>query len=222
MLKNLFLSPGRLLINIFSGSKRRNYRSTRSRPSVGLGAIILSLICWLVIAGGALFALDKAGILKQALDTGVEVTGVNDRVDTASGNGSGEGGSVESDTPIAGGQLKPEGSEPGAPPQPQGAQNMNPGADTSAVNQQSAEVPEMWVVMLHSIPKRARDEADRLQRQYRSKGLEVEVLDSDAFPLLKSGHWIVAMGPYDDKADATAAANRAAKFNTDLMIRRGL
>lgn len=224
MFKKLFLAPGRLLIGIFSGGRRRNYRSTRSRPSVGFGTIILSLFCWLVIAGGVLYAVDKTGLLKQALDVGVDVTGVNDDVvvgDPSPLEKNGDETAQDDNSPNATGSLVSGGGD--APTTPPVGQNTSGGGGSAvAENQQPAEVAEMWLVILHSIPKSARDEADRLRKQYQTKGLEVDVLDSDAFPRLKRGLWLVAIGPFDDKLSATMAANKATKFNAQLMVRKGL
>ena len=222
MLKKFFLAPGRLLLNILAGNKRKNYRSARGRPSAGLGVIILSSVCWLLIAGGVLYAVDKAGFLKQALDVGVEVTGVNDDLeDSKAGNQVQPGpepGPQTGDTPTATGSL----TGGGGATQPSQPGTGADGGGSSAQVQETPAAAEMWLVILHSIPKSAREEADRWQRQYRSKGLEVDVLDTDAFPRLIGGHWIVAIGPFDDKLSATMAANNATKFNAKLLVRRGM
>ena len=221
MLKKLFFAPGRLLLNIFAGGKRKNYRSTRGRPSVGLGVIILSFVCWLLIAGGVLYAVDKAGFLKQALDVGVEVAGVNEPEEPGPGNQTQTESEPEpgGDSPTATGSLT---LGDGTAQPPQGGGPGTGGGGGAAQVQDTPAAAEMWLVILHSIPKSARDEADRWQRQYRSKGLEVDVLDTDAFPRLIGGHWIVAIGPFDDKLSATMAANNATKFNAKLLVRRGM
>lgn len=221
MLKKLFLAPGRLLLTILSAGKRKKYRSSRNHPGIGFGMILLSLLCWLVIAGGVLFAVDKAGLLKQALDVGVEVTGVNAGDKPAPGPGDGATAEEDGNHPTASGSLISGAGDDSA--LPQGGQNISGGGGTAvAENQQPGEVAEMWLVILHSIPKSARDEADRLRKQYKTRGLEVDVLDSDAFPRLKRGLWLVAIGPFEDKNSATEAANKATKFNAQLMVRKGL
>ncbi len=68
----------------------------------------------------------------------------------------------------------------------------------------------------------ARQEAERRQTQYRNRGLQVEIMDTDAFPRLVGGSWIIAQGPFDGRAEALDAANRAREFNSNLMVRRGL
>lgn len=219
MIKRLFLAPGRLLLHILAGGRKKNYRSTRSRPSVGIGAVALSAICWLVLAGGVLYAVDKAGLLKQALDAGVEAAGINEP-ESQPEQADPPGPPPEPDTPTATGSLNPgSGNEPSAG---QSQPPADPPRIQSGQNQKPPEVAEMWLVILHSIPKNAREEAERWQRQYKSKGLTVDILDTDAFPQLLGGHWIVALGPFDNKASATLAANEALKFNSKLMVRRGL
>jgi hypothetical protein len=81
---------------------------------------------------------------------------------------------------------------------------------------------ERWLVILHTIPKSARDEAERRQNQYRDRGLQVEIMDTDAFPRLVGGSWIIAQGPFDSRAQALEAANTAKEFNSNLMVRRAL
>ena len=47
-------------------------------------------------------------------------------------------------------------------------------------------------------------------------------MDTDAFPRLKGGNWIIAQGPFEDRASALTAAEKAREFNSGLMVRRGL
>lgn len=218
MLK-LFCIPGRLLAKLFSRDKKRAYRSVRSQPGYGPGIILVSLVCWLALAGGILFAVDKSGLLKQALDVGVEV---------AQGGG-GEGTEPQPDNPVtdpppaapvtsgsATGGLSAEGQSTSLPSTVTGGE-----APAGGVNTPVIEV-EQWLVILHTIPKSSRDEAERRRAQYRNKGLEVDILDTDAFHRLRKGNWIIALGPFEDRAEAFAAADRAKQFNSGLMVRRGL
>ena len=214
MLKDLFLAPGRLLAKIFSREKRRSYRSTRSRPGVGLGTVILSLISWLALAGVGLYAADKAGLLKQALDVGVEVAGQGVGDDPEPTPPPVEPGSDISAT----GAITPGGQTAGGGSTPPTASSPQTTPPAGAVQPET----ELWLVILHTIPKNARKEAEKRQNQYRSKGLGVEILDTDAFPRLSAGYWIIAQGPFEDRASALAAADKAKAFNSGLMVRRGL
>jgi hypothetical protein len=203
-MKDVFLAPGRILEKLFSQEKKKTYRSTRQRPGVGLGTVALSLLGWLIVAGVVLLAMDKLGLLHKALDVGVEaaqkVNGEAAPVPGAPAPGSVTGSIA------AGGQA---GTAP------------SPAADTAAAPAQAVET-ELWLVILHTIPKASREEAERRQTGYLSRGLPVEILDTDAFPRLKSGNWIIAQGPFDDRASALAAADAAKAFNTGLIVRRGL
>lgn len=223
MLKDLFLTPGRLLTRIFAKEKKRSYRSARSRPTESLATIALSVVCWLALAGCVFYSIDKAGFLKQALDVGLEVAtnGGEEVADPStpppvndSGQSSGSvTGSLNTNTNSGGQAPAPSATEGSRPPQ----QSSQPAVGT-----------EMWLVILHSIPKtdEGRREADRRQSQYIGRGLRVDVLDTDAFPLLRGSKgeswWIVALGPFDTKDAALAASDKARAFNSGLRVRRGL
>jgi len=73
MLTGLFLWPGRLLAGLFSSDRKKEYRSRRQRAETTGRVVLLSLFLWLSGAGVLLFALDRTGLLKEALDAGVEV-----------------------------------------------------------------------------------------------------------------------------------------------------
>ena len=207
MLIDLFLWPGRLAARAFSRDKKRAYRSLRLRPETGGGVFLASLLAWLALAGGLLYALDQAGFLKQALDIGVEA--------------------AQGEKPAA---VVPAPPRPEAPSQAEVAGGgdaaqgalvhgaLSGPADPSAATLET----EMWLVILHTIPNTGRAEAERRQAGYRTRGLEVDILDTNAFPKLKSNQWIIALGPFDDRAAALAAADKAKAFNSGLMVRRGL
>ncbi len=215
MLKDLFLAPGRLLTILLSRDKKKSYRGARGarggRSSAGLGIVLPSLAAWLILAGLVLYTVDKFGLLNRALDVGVEVTT----------NSENRAEPEPAPTPVppvetgsATGTLTPDSAATAPLPIP---------AAPAASDQPAVKI-EQWLVIFHSIPKKSgREEAERRQAQYRSRGLNVEILDNNAFPRLKGGDWwIVAQGPFDTQAAAQAAADKAKKFTTDFMIRRGL
>lgn len=220
MLKNLFLAPGRFLLKIFSGDRRRTYRSARPRTSSGLGLGLLSAVLWVLMALAVLFAADKAGFLNKALDVGVEAAGGETLGGDPAEPAQEELPEEESGPGLPNATGRLDGGSPAttAPP-PADPATSAPGGGQTAVEQQGAE---MWLVILHSIPKSGRDEAERRQKQYKAKGLDVKILDTDAFPRLVPGNWIIALGPFDDRASAMAASNRAKEFQNGLMVRRGL
>ena len=198
MLLDLFLWPGRRAARLFI-RKKDYYRSRRPRSEVRGGLVLLSLSLWLAGAGALFFALDRAGFLNKALDAGVEMA-------------QGE------KTPAA----PPPADAPPGPDEPAVAGSLNPAAEPVQVQTQAPLATEMWLVILHSIPKTARAEAERRQAGYKTRGLEVDILDTNAFPRLPSNFWVVALGPFDDRNEALAAADRAKAFNSGLMVRRGL
>lgn len=221
MLK-LFCIPGRLLAKIFSREKRRTYRSIRSKPVYGPGIILVSLVSWLALAGGVLFAVDKAGLLKQALDVGVEVAQGNGEApvpppDDLPANPE----PAQTTTPTGSGGLSPEGQSTTGLPQvaPSGPESPTTGTTTPVPG------AEQWLVILRSVKKDAKDsraEAEKLRDRYRTKGLEVDVFDAGAFPRLDKSYWIVALGPFEGRAKAVIVLDKAKKIEPGLMIRQGL
>lgn len=222
MLKDLFLTPGRLLTRIFAKEKKRSYRSARSRPTESLATIVLSVVCWLALAGCVLYSIDKAGFLKQALDVGMEVAtnGGEEVTDPSTPTPANDPGHSSGSVT---GSLNTNTNSGGQVAAPAAAESARP-----AQSGQTEVGAEMWLVILHSIPKtdEGRREADRRQSQYIGRGLRVDVLDTDAFPLLRGNKgeswWIVAQGPFDTKDAALAAADKARSFNSGLRVRRGL
>ncbi len=223
MFKNIFLAPGRLLATAFK-DKKRNYRSVRKKTPQGAGVFIVSLAVWLLLLAGIMTAADKSGLLKEILDAGVEVAqsravdGGAESVPAPTPDGAASG-----DAAASGGETG--GQEAAAPPDavapPEGQANQGGGA-VDVPPPESAAAAERWLVILHTIPKAAREEAERRQKQYQGQGLQVEIMDTDAFPRLLGGNWIIALGPFEGRADALAAANKAKEFNANLMVRRGL
>ncbi|MDR0881653.1 MAG: hypothetical protein LBP55_03810 [Candidatus Adiutrix sp.] len=211
MLKDLFLAPGRMLAKFFSRSRKKDYRSPRERTTISPATVILSLAAWLVLAGLALYSADKAGLLKDALDRGAAVV---NQAEEAKPTPPAPAPPPASAT--ASGSLLPPPRVASPPPTSQ-----TPSGPAPAVTPPASET---WLVILHTIPKNSegRVEAERRQKFYGTKGLKVEIMDTDAFPRLKSGNWILALGPFDDKAGALAAANRAKAHNPGLRVVQGL
>lgn len=209
MIKALFLAPGRLAAKLFSKEKRRQYRSARQRSTVGPGTVVLSLAIWLALIGAGIVIADKVGLLNKALNVGVEAANSGDKTDAGTEDG-----------PMTSGGWAAVGQQN----QPESAPSLPAGQTAATQTKVGVQIQkaEMWLVILNTIPKSSRDEAERLQIQYRNRGLEVDIMDTDNYPLLKSGFWIIAQGPFDDQSGALSAASIAKSFKPDLMVRKGL
>jgi hypothetical protein len=81
---------------------------------------------------------------------------------------------------------------------------------------------EAWLVIVESIPKSKRTEAEQSLARHKKRGVTLDIIDTDAYPRLKSGMWTLAAGPYDSEKEAQAAASAIKPKVRDLMIRRGL
>lgn len=206
MLKSLFLAPGRLAAKLFNNDKRRHYRSARMRPvNVGMGTVFVSLLFWMALAGGGYMAVSTP---TETGSSGPATSGQAQDPPDLPGESGGpltEGGRVTAGNSTAG-----AGSSAG-------------GAVNNSVSTPAPVVTQQWLVILHTIPKSGRDarnEAERKQIQYRNRGLEVEILDTDSYPKLRAGSWIIALGPFDNKDTALTASNIARTFQSDLMVRQ--
>jgi len=213
MLTGLFLWPGRLVAGLFSSDRKKEYRSRRQRAETTGRVVLLSLVLWLAGAGVLLFALDRTGLLKEALDAGVEV---------AQGERPAEPASAPESPPAPEPASVPEPAPAAAPPALAPVETTAGDLPAPTEEAPPAVEAEMWLVILHSIPKSGRHEAERRQAGYKAKGLAVEILDTNAFPKLPPDYWIIALGPFDRRAEALTAADKAKAFNSGIMVRRGL
>jgi hypothetical protein len=81
---------------------------------------------------------------------------------------------------------------------------------------------EAWLVIVESIPKNKRIEAEQSLARHTKRGLNLEIVDTDAYPRLKGGMWTLAAGPFDSQQEALVAAAEIKPKVKDLMVRRGL
>ncbi|MDR1166715.1 MAG: SPOR domain-containing protein [Deltaproteobacteria bacterium] len=229
MLRALFLAPGRLLHRRFS-QKRRKFRYLAHSAEAG-PVLSLSLLFWaafLVVAGITYANLGGDGAtppMEAALVPAAPPAPV----------------AVPDGAPIA--ESAPAAPEVvTAPSMAQSAALLPPDAaalenaagfsaeplivpselrltpDAAAM----AETPEVWLVIVESIPKSARDKAEEALTRQKRKGIDLSLIDTDAYPRLKNGMWALALGPYESKAEADLAAAEIKPKVRDLMVRRGL
>ncbi|MGL4208600.1 MAG: hypothetical protein ACRCTY_04355, partial [Candidatus Adiutrix sp.] len=173
---NFFMLPGRLMVKLLFQGQKRAYRSARVKDKSGPGTVFIALVFWLAIGSALVWGADKAGLLKGALDAGVQVASpANDNLSQPESVDNG-------DVPFAAPPDETVTSLSGVIAEGQGS----PGLIAMPINPSTtaAEGVEVWLVILHTIPKNARDEAERRQAQYRNRGLRVEIMDTDAFPRL--------------------------------------
>jgi hypothetical protein len=98
----------------------------------------------------------------------------------------------------------------------------NAAGDQGESDQTAQAISEAWLVIVESIPKDKRVEAEQSLARHKKRGLNLEIVDTDAYPRLKSGMWTLASGPYDTEKEARAAAAIIKPKVRDLMVRRGL
>ncbi|MDR1297681.1 MAG: hypothetical protein LBO05_10000 [Deltaproteobacteria bacterium] len=236
MIKDLFLAPGRLFCQTFLAANKNRPRFT-TRQVVKGPVLALSLICWLLVALAA-----YAGVMKFASPVAPSLvqTGTDSErtpaAAQAGSSGQGTGGAAQAGAAGAGARAgasgQASGSVPaGAPSQAAGTVPGTPGAQGQAPGQSApaqaaaAAVPEAgeaWLVIVESVPKQRRTEAEQSVARHKRRGVDLELFDTDAYPFLKSGMWALASGPYENKNDAEAAAAVLKPKVRDLMVRRGL
>ncbi|MDR1487534.1 MAG: hypothetical protein LBT62_06040 [Deltaproteobacteria bacterium] len=225
MLKDLFLAPGRYLCRKFSRSRKKSRYQSRVLHK---GPILeLSILSWLIavaIAYGIVVWLGSPPIPKELLEAknaAPTVAQTNQQPQTEPTT------TTDAQPSQANSGAENSAAASGASATSTGGTTQSAGSSlTQAVSPPTAEIevapPQVWLVIVESIPKRARTEAEQSQARYKKKGLEFELLDTDAFPLLKSGMWTLALGPFDTKLEAESAALEIKPKVKDLMVRRGL
>ncbi|MDR2354408.1 MAG: SPOR domain-containing protein [Deltaproteobacteria bacterium] len=226
MLQDIFLAPGRFLNHTFS-KKRKKFRYVARSHEAGK-ILSLSVLAWLCI-------IFLACVAKAGFSTGPEpitaslVPPTILQPEEVPPPPLSQAPSVEPALPVP--QL-PNMAQSAAlnQPLPSGTSTQTspdlvvvprellPRPDSPPLE----PPPEAWLVIIESIPKSARTKAEESQSRQRKKGLEVELVDTDAYPRLKSGMWALALGPFETKAQADLAAQRIKPKVKEFMVRRGL
>lgn len=204
----------------FSGNKRKS----RFVPKQAIrGPVTLvSFVCWVLVAGLAVF-----GVLKFASPP-TPTYGQPPPEATAQAAPAG----TEAQAPAATAEAQAQtASAPGAgqnaPAQPTAVASNAADPGKPSIERSLSPIPdqvaaEAWLVIVESIPKSKRVEAEQSLARHKKRGLSLEIVDTDAYPRLKGGMWTLASGPYDSEKEAQAAAAIIKPKVRDLMIRRGL
>ncbi|MDR1083289.1 MAG: SPOR domain-containing protein [Deltaproteobacteria bacterium] len=208
MLKTIFFGPGRVLCgrSVSENSRNPRFRLPFYRNPGQVTVLVISVFFWaMVITGGVL------------------LTTLNSNVDPPAPPRPRE---AETEPPPASAPVPAERAGTGnnnltASLTP-AAVSASPQTAVSPPEATPLSPPEIWLVIVESIPKSARSEAEKAQARHKMRGVELDLLDTDAYPKLKSGMWTLAQGPFDSKKEAEAAALSLKPKVKDLMVRRGL
>lgn len=242
MIKDLFLAPGRLFCQTFLAANKNRPRFT-TRQVVRGPVLPLSLVCWLLVALAAYAGVTRfaSPVAPSLVRTGTD-SEPTPAAAQAGSSGQGTAGAAQAGAAGAAGasgagaQAEASGQASGsvaagAPPRAAGTVSGTPGAQGPAPGQSAPaqaaaaavpEVGEAWLVIVESVPKQRRTEAEQSVARHKRRGVDLELFDTDAYPFLKSGMWALASGPYENKSDAEAAAAVLKPQVRDLMVRRGL
>ncbi|MDR1577630.1 MAG: SPOR domain-containing protein [Deltaproteobacteria bacterium] len=205
MLKTIIFGPGRLLCGQPVAQKHSSHPRLAAYRSQG-PVIALSLICWALVVAGILFGLK----MLSNVDPPPPPLPPLDR-STAVAQAEAGAGIIQAPISGAAGSGLAAATNSPAPEAGQGHALETAPPPTQA-----------WLVIVESIPKSARSEAERALAKHKKKGVRLELLDTDAYPKLKSGLWALAQGPFDTKSEAEAAAVTLKPQVKGLMVRRGL
>jgi hypothetical protein len=246
MLKKIFLAPGYYFLRKFS-KKRKKFRhvssSFEAKP-----AFRLSLLFWLVIgfivavsyaafSGGAdepkVASPDNAIAPYPSALPGAETepeyappppsmaesARLNPPVQAGQAStGSDSGGGAAPTEPRTSVQSSAAAGAQGAPPPLVVPPELMSAGDGSS----ALKTEEVWLVIVSSSPKADRDKVEADQARHRRRGVNLEIMDTDAYPLLKSGMWTLALGPYYSRVEAENAAKELQPKVKETMVRRGL
>jgi hypothetical protein len=219
MLKDMFLAPGRYICRKFSRSRKKSRYQSRTLHK---GPVVpISIFAWLLAVGvayGLVVWLGSPPIPRDLLEAQNSAPPPAATTAASQPQAGAAASTAPQTTTTASGNLT--ASAPNNSTEAAGSslvQSVSPPAVTENV-----PPPEVWLVIVESIPKKSRTEAEQSQARHKKRGVDLELLDTDAYPLLKSGMWTLAMGPFDTKLEAEAAALEIKPKVRDLMVRRGL
>ncbi|MDR3204278.1 MAG: SPOR domain-containing protein [Deltaproteobacteria bacterium] len=220
MFKDLFLAPGRFLYGIFhkNTQQRLKYKRINYVPAA---VPPLALASWLAIIFAAVLFVFKVGTdpLPKGYQAPEQAKSTPDAGQIAAAPSKPDQATAQAAAQAAAAQVAVLANRTTAEVSPPIVEEPK---SAPSIATQSLPPAQAWLVIVESIPKKAREEAEQALARHKRKGLELELMDTDAYPLLKSGMWTIAKGPFDTKKEAEAAAKVIKPKVRDLMIRRGL
>ncbi|MEW6266863.1 MAG: SPOR domain-containing protein [Thermodesulfobacteriota bacterium] len=93
-------------------------------------------------------------------------------------------------------------------------------SDPAQTKPQPAAEDKNWYVLLRSVPKSSRKEAERRLKIYNDAGLNAQILDSSEYPRLKGGYWVIAIGPFTTRDEAEAMTEKVKPSVPDAFLRQ--
>jgi hypothetical protein len=235
MILRLFLAPGRLLCGNKQPKGRKRMRYSQRNP-YRASQVIVSILVWLAVFGGA-WALGQRLLRPDPPPPLATLSGQTEPDSSAAPvfPAPGQGPAQPAQAPggiqagLAALQGRPQGQAPASQEGQPAGQNSQPQTELRVpddlrvpAGQSPAASPQVWLVIVESIPKAARAQAEEALARHKRRGVNLELMDTDAFPRLKSGMWTLAMGPFESRAEAEAKAAEIKPKVRDLMVRRGI
>jgi cytoskeletal protein RodZ len=218
MFTTIFLGPGRVILgeSLSDAGRHRRFRQSSFRRNGPVA--VVSLVFWTVLTGAGVFLCSVFGTNVDPPPPPQKAQVEGNKV---------EGNKVEAnnakDRSYA---LSSANASPAqTPAQAQAAPDVASSKASGPLEAKKVALtqpPEAWLVILESIPKSARPQAERALEKQKKKGLNVELFDTDAYPRLKSGLWALGVGPFDTKKEALEASEALKPKFKGLMVRRGL
>lgn len=159
--------------------------------------IIIALLA--LIAGGGIVAVLRSGVKDNS---GAEPLASN----------SSNALNIPSITPVS--TPKPQ-SETEAKPAP-----SDSGSTSSPTRQLPQAASGSWFVILGSFPKNDYEKAKQRLQNVQGFGYDASIIDTDNYPGLSGGLWVVVMGPYS-KSYAKSVAAKMKSARSDAYIKSG-
>jgi hypothetical protein len=244
MLKKIFLAPGYYFLRKFS-KKRKKFRYVSSSYEAGPALRISSLFWLALVFIGAVSYASFSGDGSETLEAAAPGNAIAPYPSALPDRPQAPEYAPPPPSMAESARLSP----PAPPPGSEGADNAGSASEPLTSVQSSAaagaqgapaplvvppelrgsgeltvavNAPEVWLVIVSSSPKADRDKVEADQARHKRRGLNLEIMDTDAYPLLKSGMWTLALGPYYSRTEAEAAAREIQPKVKETMVRRGL
>lgn len=119
------------------------------------------------------------------------------------------------------GYLSGQGDDTKPPEVAQLPERVSPKAPPSAVAPSRESAAQGWLVIVSSVRKSERRDADSLRNRLVAAGIDATLIDSNDYPLLTPNLLVVGLGPFATRDAANAALAQVKPQHSDAYVKKG-